>query len=190
MDSNNVEQLFVQLFEAVGEQPYREGLLETPSRAFKAWEEWTSGYAIDPSSLLKTFEDGSENYDEMVTVTGIKFYSHCEHHMATIIGEATVAYIPNKRIVGLSKLARVVDAFAKRLQVQERMCTQIAEVIHETLEPKGVGVWLAARHLCMEARGVAKPGAVTHTTALRGVIKEQAAARAEFMQLVDRNIQV
>lgn len=184
------ENLFVKLFEALGEEPYREGLLETPKRAYKAWEEWTSGYHIDPASLLKTFEDGAEGYDEMVTVTGIKFYSHCEHHMATIIGEATIAYIPNDRIVGLSKFARVVDAFAKRLQVQERMCVQIADVINDTLEPKGVGVWLAARHMCMESRGIAKPGAVTHTTALRGVIKDQASARAEFMQLVDRNIRV
>jgi GTP cyclohydrolase I len=184
------DSIFTDLFKHLGEDPQREGLLETPKRAFKAWEEWTSGYAIDPASLLKTFEDGSEDYDEMVTVTGIKFYSHCEHHMATIIGEATVSYIPNGRIVGLSKFARVVDAYAKRFQVQERMCTQIADIIDETLRPKGVGVWLAARHMCMESRGIAKPGAVTHTTALRGVIKHEPASRAEFMKLVDRNIQV
>lgn len=182
--------IFRHLFEYLGEDPQREGLLETPKRAFKAWEEWTSGYAIDPATLLKTFEDGAEGYDEMVTVTGIKFYSHCEHHMASIIGEATVAYIPRRRIVGLSKFARVVDAFAKRLQVQERMTSQIADVINDTLEPIGVGVWIAARHMCMESRGISKPGAVTHTTALRGVIKNQTAARAEFMALVDRNIQV
>lgn len=188
--SKHQEDIFRHLFEYLGQDPQREGLLETPKRAFKAWEEWTSGYAIDPAQLLKTFEDGAEGYDEMVTVTGIKFYSHCEHHLASIIGEATVAYIPNKRIVGLSKFARVVDAFAKRLQVQERMCTQIADVINETLEPKGVGVWLAARHLCMESRGVCKSGAVTHTTALRGVMKNELATRAEFMKLVDRNIQV
>ena len=182
--------IFRQLFEYIGEDPRRGGLIETPLRAYKAWEEWSSGYAIDPASLLKTFEDGAEGYDEMVTVTGIPFYSHCEHHLATIIGVATVAYIPNRRIVGLSKLARVVDAFAKRLQVQERMCSQIADTIADTLEPVGVGVWLAARHMCMESRGIAKPGTVTHTTSLRGAIRTEPSARSEFMALVDRNVRV
>ena len=184
------DSIFTDLFKHLGEDPQREGLLETPKRAFKAWEEWTSGYHIDPAALLKTFEDGADGYDQMVTVTGIPFYSHCEHHLASIIGVATVAYIPNKKIVGLSKFARVVDAFAKRLQVQERMTSQIADVINDTLDPVGVGVWIAARHMCMESRGVAKAGAVTHTTALRGAIKREASARAEFMQLVDRNIRV
>lgn len=185
-----VDSIFTDLFEAIGEDPQRGGLLETPKRAFKAWEEWTSGYDIDPASLLKTFEDGAEGYDEMVTVTGIPFYSHCEHHLAQIVGVATVAYIPSRRVVGLSKLARVVDAFAKRLQIQERMCSQIADVINETLEPVGVGVWLAARHMCMESRGVQKPGTVTHTTALRGAIKREPSARSEFMALVDRNVRI
>lgn len=185
------ESIFRHLFDYIGEDPARGGLEETPRRAFKAWREWTSGYDItDPGALLKTFEDGASGYDEMVTVTGIPFYSHCEHHLATIIGVATVAYIPRTRIVGLSKLARVVDAFAKRLQVQERMCVQIADTIDKVLEPVGVGVWLAARHMCMESRGIAKPGTVTHTTALRGAIKSEASARAEFMQLVDRDIRV
>jgi GTP cyclohydrolase IA len=184
------EQIFKELFNAIGEDPRRGGLEETPKRAFKAWEEWTSGYSIEPADLLKTFDDGAEGYDTMVTVTGIPFYSHCEHHLATIIGTATIAYIPKGRIVGLSKFARVVDAFAKRLQVQERMCSQIADVIDQTLNPVGVGVWLAARHLCMESRGVCKPGAVTHTTALRGAIKSEATARAEFMALVDRDVRI
>lgn len=185
-----VEKMFETLFAAIGEDPKRGGLEETPKRAFKAWEEWTSGYAIDPATLLKTFEDGADGYDQMVTVTDIPFYSHCEHHMAAIVGVATVAYIPRSRIVGLSKFARVVDAYAKRLQVQERMTCQIADVIDKTLEPLGVGVWIAARHMCMESRGVCKRGAVTHTTALRGAIKHEAPARAEFMALVDRNIHV
>lgn len=184
------ERIFIDLFEAIGEDPKRGGLDETPKRAFKAWEEWTSGYAIDPASLLKTFDDGADGYDQMVAVADIPVYSHCEHHLASIIGKATVAYIPRDRIVGLSKFARVVDAFAKRLQVQERLTCQIADVINDTLEPVGVGVWIAARHLCMESRGVAIQGAVTHTTALRGAIKNEASARAEFMALVDRNIRV
>lgn len=184
------ESIITNLLNAIGEDPTREGLQETPARAMKAWEAWTSGYTSDPRTLLKTFEDGADGYDEMVTVTGVPFYSHCEHHLATIMGVATVSYIPYKRIVGLSKLARVVDAFANRLQVQERMCTQIADVIQEVLEPRGVGVWLAARHMCMESRGVHKIGTVTHTTALRGAMRSEASARAEFMALVDRNIRV
>lgn len=184
------DSIFTDLFKHLGEDPKRGGLEETPKRAFKAWEEWTSGYSVDPASLLKTFDDGADGYDQMVTVSGIPFYSHCEHHLATIVGVATVAYIPQKRIVGLSKFARVVDAFAKRLQVQERMTGQIADVINDTLNPIGVGVWLAARHMCMESRGVSKQGAVTHTVALRGAIKIEPAARAEFMALVDRNIRV
>jgi GTP cyclohydrolase I len=175
--------IFNLLSDIVGEDPTREGLLETPIRVVKAWKHWTSGYEIDISALLKTFEDGGENYDEMVVRKGIRIYSHCEHHLAPIIGDCTVAYIPNGRVVGLSKLDRLVDAFARRLQVQERLTNQIADAIQEHLKPLGVGVYINARHMCVESRGVQQQNSDTVTTALRGAIKEQAAARAEFLAL-------
>jgi GTP cyclohydrolase I len=159
----------------------RQGVEETPARMAKAWREHTAGYAVDPLALLKQFDDGSEGYDEMVVVGGIPFYSRCEHHGEAIFGQATIAYIPDKRIVGLSKLARITDVFAKRLQVQERMTVQIANTIQEGLQPLGVGVRLRARHLCMESRGVCKHGTVTTTTCLLGVIRE-GEPRQEFLQ--------
>lgn len=159
----------------------REGLKETPVRAAKAWAFWTSGYAMDVPGLLKTFEDGAEDADEMIVVKNIPLYSKCEHHMADIFGTATVAYIPNGKIVGLSKISRVVDAYARRLQVQERLTSQIAEAIWTHLAPLGVGVHIKARHLCMESRGICQQGHHTETTALRGVFKTDPAARAEFI---------
>lgn len=162
-------------------EPNRAGIAETPERAAKAWEFWTSGYGVDVQSLLKTFEDGAEKADEMIVVANIPLYSHCEHHMAAIFGTATVAYIPNGRIVGLSKIPRVVEAFARRLQVQERLTTQIADAINTGLQPLGVGVRIKARHMCMESRGVRLQGTHTETTALRGVFKTDDAARAEFL---------
>lgn len=159
----------------------RGGLQETPARAAKAWEFWTAGYGVDVACLLKTFEDGANGYDEMVTVKNIPLYSKCEHHLADIFGTATVAYIPNGRIVGLSKINRVVDAFARRLQVQERLTTQIADAIWTHLEPKGVGVFIKARHMCMESRGICQQGHHTETTVLRGVFKDDPRARAEFI---------
>ena len=158
------EDIFTRLLEYVGEDPAREGLSETPKRMAKAWKEWTSGYAMKEEDILKTFED----YDQMITVKDIPVYSHCEHHLAAIIGTATISYIPNKKIVGLSKLARLTDMFARRLQVQERLTSQIADALFKHLEPLGVGVIIKARHMCMESRGVCKPGTVTVTTALRG----------------------
>lgn len=159
----------------------REGLIETPERAAKAWEFWTRGYSIDPKDLLKTFADGADGVDEMVVVKNIPLYSKCEHHLADIFGTATVAYIPQGRVVGLSKISRVVDAYARRLQVQERLTNQIAEAIWTTLQPKGVGVFIKARHMCMESRGICQQGHHTETTALRGVFKTDPAARAEFI---------
>jgi GTP cyclohydrolase I len=159
----------------------RPGIAETPERVAKAWEFWTSGYTVDVGALLKTFEDGAEQADEMVVVKNIPVYSHCEHHMAAIFGTATVAYIPNGRIVGLSKISRVVDAYARRLQVQERLTAQIADAIQTHLEPLGVGVHLKARHMCMESRGICQQGHHTETTALRGVFKADPAARADFI---------
>lgn len=164
-------------------QPDRQGLAETPERVAKAWRFWTKGYSEDPASILKVFEDGAEGYDEMVAVCNIPVYSHCEHHMAPIFGTATVAYIPNGRIVGLSKLSRLVDCFARRLQVQERLTNQIADCLDEHLNPLGVGVFIKARHMCMESRGICQQGHHTVTTALRGVIKEDLSARAEFLAL-------
>ena len=163
----------------------REGLRETPERVAKAWEHWTSGYDQDPAAVLKCFEDGAEGVDEMVIVKDIPFYSKCEHHLADIFGTATVAYIPNGRVVGLSKLSRVVDIFARRLQVQERLTNQIADALHDNLEPLGVGVIIRARHMCMESRGICQQGHHTITSALRGNIKSQHETRAEFMMLAN-----
>lgn len=165
------------------DKPIREGLRDTPMRVAKAWEFWTKGYDEDPAEILKVFEDGAQNYDEMVAVVDIPLYSHCEHHMAPIFGTATVAYIPNGRIVGLSKLSRLVDCFARRLQVQERLTAQIADSLWENLSPKGVGVKIQARHMCMESRGICQQGHHTVTTALRGVMKSDLDARAEFLAL-------
>lgn len=172
---------FTGLLDLLDPESNREGLLETPTRAAKAWAFWTSGYAVNADALLKVFDDGAENVDEMVVVHSIPFHSHCEHHMAAIFGTVTVGYIPDGKIVGLSKINRVVDAFARRLQVQERMTTQIADCIQRNLKPLGVGVWVSARHMCVESRGIRHQGCYTVTTALRGVIKSDAMARAEFL---------
>ena len=179
----SIEDNIRRLLQFVGEDPDRGGLLETPKRVAKAWAHWTSGYTKDAKDLLKVFEDGADGCDEMVIVKDIPFYSKCEHHLADIFGTATVAYIPNGKIVGLSKISRVVDMFARRLQVQERLTNQIADALNDNLEPKGVGVVIKARHLCMESRGICQQGHHTITSALRGVLKENAAARAEFMSL-------
>lgn len=181
---SSAEDIPLRLLQFIGEDTERPGLVETPARVVKAWQHWTRGYAMDPAALLKSFDDGAERVDEMVVVRDIPFYSHCEHHLAPFFGTADVAYIPEGRIVGLSKLARVVDAFAARLQVQERLTNQIADTIaSEVLAPKGVGVRLTARHLCMESRGITKAGATTQTSALRGVFLE-ATTRAEFLSLL------
>lgn len=162
--------------------PTRQGLEETPERVAKAMQFWTSGYDKDPASVLKVFEDGGENYDEMVMVKDIPIYSRCEHHMASIFGTATIAYIPDGKIVGLSKLSRLADIFARRLQVQERLTAQIADSLWKHLEPKGVGVILRCRHECMEARGLCQQGHHTITSALRGVMST-GEPRAEFLEL-------
>ena len=177
------EEIIQNLLYHLGENPHREGLRETPARVVKAWRHWTQGYGQEAADVLKTFEDGAEGCDEMVIVRGIDLFSHCEHHMAPFFGKAHVAYIPDKRIVGLSKLARVVDIFAHRLQVQERMTNQIANAINEVLQPIGVGVIIEATHFCMCSRGVNKQGSTTVTSALRGAIKTKPEARAEFMAL-------
>jgi GTP cyclohydrolase I len=171
------------LIQFAGDDPTRGGLLETPARVAAAWRFWCSGYERDPVEVLKTFEDGAEGCDEMVVVKDIPFYTHCEHHLTPFFGTATIGYLPNGKVAGLSKLSRVLDVFARRLQVQERLTTQVADALVEGLEPKGVGVVLKARHLCMESRGVCQQGHHTVTSALRGVFKEEASARAEFLAL-------
>lgn len=177
-----VEDNVIRMLQAVGEDPTRGGLLETPARVVKAWQFWCSGYKQNPADVLKVFEDGAKDYDEMVTVKDLPFYSHCEHHMAAIIGTATVSYIPCGKIVGLSKLKRLVDVFAHRLQVQERMTCQIADALFKHLGPIGVGVVLKARHMCMESRGVRAQGHHTITTAMRGSFSEFGPSRDEFLR--------
>ena len=170
----------------IGEDPQREGLLETPARVVKAWGEWFEGYDIKPAEVLKTFTDGARSVDEIVLVKDIPIYSHCEHHLAPFFGVAHVAYIPSGKIVGLSKLARLVDVFARRLQVQERLTNQIADALTEVVEPTGVGVVVECRHLCMESRGIRRSGTSTVTSAMRGAMMSKPEARAELMSLVRR----
>lgn len=181
MTESNEALISIMMRQLIGEDPTRNGLKDTPSRVVKAWAHWCGGYNVNIPELLTEF-DNEEKYDEMVMVKDIPLYSHCEHHLAPFFGTATVAYIPNGNIVGLSKINRVVDAFARRLQVQERITVQVADAITEHLHAKGVGVMLRCRHLCMESRGVCQQGHHTVTTALRGVMREDPAARAEFLR--------
>lgn len=171
------------LLAGVGENVERGGLLDTPNRVAKAWAFWCSGYDMKVEDVLKVFEDGAEGVDEMVVVKDIPFYTHCEHHMAPFFGTATIGYLPDKSIVGLSKLSRVLDIYARRLQVQERLGCQVADAIMEHLGALGCGVVINARHLCMESRGICKQGSTTTTSALRGLFKSDPAVRAEFLQL-------
>ena len=180
------ESLVRAMLGAIGETK-REGLEDTPSRVVKAWGTWFGGYNVDPSSIMKTFEDGAEGVDEMVIEVDIPFYTHCEHHMAPFFGLASVAYIPDGKVLGLSKMNRLVDLFARRLQVQERLTNQIADAMEEHLHPKGVGVLLRARHMCVESRGVQHRGCSTTTSALRGCIKTEPDARMEFLMLAKTN---
>lgn len=170
-----------------GDNPNREGLLETPKRVVEAFDEWFGGYNEDPKATLsKTFEE-VEGYDEMVLLKNMRIESHCEHHMAPILGYAHVAYIPNKRVVGISKIARLVDVYSKRLQTQETMTAQIADTIEKVLEPKGVAVIIDAYHQCMTTRGVHKTETTTVTSQVRGLFRSDKRTRAEFMQLVTSN---
>ncbi|MGF1595189.1 MAG: GTP cyclohydrolase I FolE [Kiloniellaceae bacterium] len=167
-----------------GDDPAREGLAGTPERVVKSFEEFFAGYAVDPLDLLeRTFEE-VEGYDEMVLLRDIRFESHCEHHMAPIIGKAHVAYMPDNRVVGISKLARVVDAYARRLQIQEKMTAQIANTIDEVLNPKGVAVVIEATHHCMTTRGVHKPGTAMVTSRMLGMFRTNPSTRREFLSLV------
>lgn len=167
-----------------GDDPARDGLIETPSRVARAFEEYFRGYTEDPEAILrKTFEE-IEGYDEMIILRGVSFESHCEHHMAPIIGQAWVAYVPNGRVVGISKLARVVEAFSKRLQIQERLTAQIANTINDVLKPQGVGVVIKAQHHCMSTRGVRKHGSDLVTSRMLGCFRDNGMTRQEFLGLV------
>ena len=167
-----------------GDNPDREGLVETPKRVVRAYEQFFAGYEMDPKEVLSKVFEEVEGYDEMVIVKDIRVESHCEHHIVPILGKAHVGYLPNKRIVGISKLARVVDIFGKRLQTQEVMTAQIANVINEVLEPKGVAVVMNAKHQCMTTRGVHKPESTTITSTMLGAFRENPDTRAEFMNLI------
>lgn len=168
----------------VGENPQRDGLLATPSRVVDAYGEWFRGYSEDPEAILKTTFEEIEGYQAMVMLREIRFESHCEHHMAPIIGKAWVAYIPRGRVVGISKLAKIVEVFAKRLQIQEKMTAQIAETIERVLKPEGVAVVLKAEHHCMTTRGVMKPGTEMVTSHMTGVFRDNALTRQEFLAMV------
>lgn len=167
-----------------GDDPTREGLLDTPKRVAKSYRELFSGYDLEATSVLGTFFEEVGGYDDIILVRDIPFYSHCEHHMVPIIGKAHVAYLPSGRVLGLSKIARVVEIFGRRLQTQETMTAQIASAINDTLKPRGVAVMIDAEHMCMSMRGVQKQGSTTLTTSFTGVFKSEPAEQARFMSMV------
>ena len=172
------------LMEWIGENPNREGLLGTPSRGARAYRELFSGYGDDPKEILRrTFEE-VDGYDEMVVLRDIRFASHCEHHILPIIGRAHVAYLPNRRVIGISKLARIVDIYARRLQIQEKLTVQIADTIDEVLRPKGVAVMVEASHECMTTRGVHKSGVSMVTSRMTGDFRSNASTRREFLNII------
>ena len=169
-----------------GDNPDREGLIETPKRVVKAYEEFFEGYKIDPTEILsKTFEE-VEGYDDMVLIKNIRLESHCDHHIVPILGKAHVAYMPKKRVVGISKIARLVDVFAKRLQIQETLTSQIAETLQSVLDPLGVAVLIDASHQCMTTRGVHKPESSTVTKKMIGIFKEDKILQSQFMELINQ----
>ncbi len=172
------------LIEWAGENPDREGLLDTPKRVVKSFEEFFGGYQLDPKEMLaRTFEE-TEGYDEMIILRDVRIESHCEHHMLPIIGKAHIAYLPNNRVVGISKLARVADAYAKRMQIQEKLTSQIATTINDVLQPKGVAVVIEATHQCMSTRGVHKYGVTMQTSHMLGLFREDKRTRQEFIDLI------
>ena len=173
------------LLKWAGDDPAREGLLDTPKRVAKAYEDWFSGYALDPDDYMaRTFEE-VDGYDEMIVLRDIEYESHCEHHMAPIIGKVHVGYLPDGKVVGISKLARVVEAYARRFQVQEKMTAQIAHCIQRALQPRGVGVVVVGAHECMTTRGIHKRGVSMVTSKMLGSFREDARTRAEFLQFID-----
>lgn len=174
----------------VGDDPDREGLRSTPSRVARAYEEWFSGYKEDPVEFLRRTFYEVDGYDEMIVLRDISFESHCEHHMAPILGKVQVGYLPDRNVVGISKLARVVETFAKRLQVQETMTAQIANCINDVLKPKGVGVVVEGMHQCMTTRGIRKQGVAMITSQLLGDFRSDPRTRAEFLNIIGRSTQI
>lgn len=173
------------ILQCTEDNPNREGLEDTPIRFARAWlNEWMSGYGGDPALVLKAFEDGAQNYDQIVLMRDIPIYSHCEHHLAPFWGRAHIAYMPDKKIVGLSKLVRLSEIFAQRLQVQERLTRQIADALVDHLQCHGAGVVLECRHMCMESRGARVPGTATVTSAMLGTFRDSSTLKAELMGLV------
>lgn len=184
------EQAVRTLLSWVGDDPDREGLRATPGRVAKAYEEWFAGYKEDPVEFLRRTFYEVDGYDEMIVLRDITFESHCEHHMAPIIGKVQVGYLPDRKVVGISKLARVVETFAKRLQVQETMTAQIANCINDVLKPKGVGVVVEGVHQCMTTRGIHKPGVAMITSQLLGDFRSDPRTRAEFLNIIGRSTQI
>ena len=183
-----MENAVKEILEHIGEDPNREGLIDTPKRVKKAWEFMCSGYKQNPKEIIQSALFTSSN-DEMVIVKDIELYSHCEHHMLPIIGKAHVAYIPNGKVIGLSKIPRVVDVFARRLQIQEQLTEQIADAINDAISPLGVAVVIDARHMCMEMRGVQKVCSTTVTSALRGIFKKEKKTKDEFLSIISSSFQ-
>jgi GTP cyclohydrolase IA len=188
VSDRQAEDAFRTIIKWIGEDPDRDGLAETPARLLRAYREYFAGYGDDPAQLLRgTFRE-VDGYDEMIVLRGLTFESHCEHHIAPIIGRAWVGYIPDRRVAEITKLARVVEIFSKRLQIQERLTAQIANSVEEVLKPRGVAVVVKAAHHCMTHRGVSKPGTDLVTTRMLGVFREQAMTRSEFLSLVNSDI--
>jgi GTP cyclohydrolase I len=183
MNQTELQQLWSKIVAQVDPEPNREGLRDTAVRVARSFEKLFSGYAIDPTSILTFFD--SENYDEMITCQQIDFYSTCEHHFLPFYGKAHIGYIPDKKIVGLSKLPRVVEVFARRLQNQERLTSQITSFLNEALAAKGIGVVLQATHLCMQARGVEKQNTIVTTSSFHGLFKKNLNTRSEFLHIID-----
>jgi GTP cyclohydrolase IA len=184
-----IEHAFRSIIRWIGEDPDRDGLHETPKRLVRAFREYFCGYEEDPDQLLrKTFEE-ADGYDEMIVLRGVSFESHCEHHMAPVMGRAWIGYVPDQRVVGISKLARVVEAYARRLQIQERLTAQIANTIESVLKPRGVAVVVKASHHCMISRGVHKRGTDLVTSRMLGCFRDQPMTRAEFLSLVNSDVE-
>lgn len=191
MTQHSVRPTFEEAEEAVrtlirwaGDNPNREGLIGTPDRVVRSYQEFFAGYHDDPTALLeRTFEE-TEGYDEMVLLKNIRLESHCEHHMVPIIGKAHIAYFPKKRVVGISKLARVLEMYAKRLQIQEKLTAQVANTLQEVLEPRGVAVVIEAAHQCMTTRGIKKPGVTMVTSRMLGIFRENPSTRKEFLSMI------
>jgi len=185
VDDAEAKRAFRDLLRWIGENPDRDGLKKTPARMIRAYREYFAGYALDPEEVLRTTFTETDGYDEMVVLRGVTFESHCEHHLAPIIGRAWVGYVPDRRVVGISKLARVVEIFSKRLQIQERLTAQIANAIDDVLKPRGVAVVIKATHHCMMSRGVKRHGADLVTSRMLGCFRDLPMTRSEFLALVD-----